>query len=76
MKQGLVLLNNKIKNNNYPAYFVANIHDEWQLEVAEDYVETIGSSGVSAIREVSSIFNLRCPLDGEYKVGENWSETH
>ena len=76
MKQGLVLLNNKIKNNKYPAYFVANIHDEWQLEVAEDYVETIGSSGVSAIREVSSIFNLRCPLDGEYKVGENWSETH
>ena len=21
-------------------------------------------------------FNLRCPLDGEYKVGTTWAETH
>ena len=31
---------------------------------------------VEAIEKAGKHFNLRCPLTGEYKVGENWSETH
>ena len=76
MKQALVILNNIIQENNYPAYFVANIHDEWQLEVHEDYATVVGEAGIEAIKQVTDIFNLRCPLDGEYKIGDNWSETH
>ena len=76
MKTALVLLYNKIKELNLDAKFVANIHDEWQIEVREDQAETVGKLGVEAIQDTATLLNLNCPLDGEYKVGENWSETH
>lgn len=76
MKAALVIFNNKIKENKYDAKFVCNIHDEWQLEVAEDQAELVGQLGVDAIREAGEYLNLRCPLDGEYKIGDGWHETH
>ena len=76
MKQALINLNNKIKENNLDANFVANVHDEWQIEVAEGEAETLGKLGVESIKQAGLDFNLRCPLDGEYNVGENWSESH
>ena len=76
MKTALVLLYNKIKELNLDAKFVANIHDEWQIEVREDQAETVGKLGVEAIQDTATLLNLNCPLDGEYKIGENWRETH
>jgi len=76
MKTALVLLYNKIKELNLDAKFVANIHDEWQIEVREDQAETVGKLGVEAIQDTATLLNLNCPLDGEYKIGDNWSETH
>ena len=29
--------------------FVANVHDEWQIEVRADQAETVGKLGVEAI---------------------------
>ena len=74
MKKALVILNDKIKDLD--AHFVANVHDEWQIEVREDQAEKVGQLGVEAIREAGKALNLNCPLDGEYKIGDNWSETH
>jgi DNA polymerase I-like protein with 3'-5' exonuclease and polymerase domains len=74
MKQAVVLLNEKIKDLD--AHFVANVHDEWQIEVREDLADTVGKLGVEAIIEAGKVLKLKCPLDGEYKVGDNWSETH
>ena len=76
MKQALILLNNKIANHGYDAKFVANVHDEWQIECRKDHAEDVGKLGVFAIKEAGCMLNLNCPLDGAYKVGENWSETH
>ena len=76
MKQALIIFNNKINKNNYNAKFVANVHDEWQLEVKEDVAEEVGKLGVLSIRETTCALKLNCPLDGEYNVGDNWSETH
>ena len=76
MKQALVNLNNKIKENNLDAHFVANVHDEWQIESAGHEAFIVGKHGVESIKQVEHDFNLRCPLDGEYKIGNNWSETH
>jgi len=76
MKQALVLLYDEIKKNSYQAHFVANIHDEWQIETLNEHAELVGQAGVQSIKDVTDIFNLRCPLDGEYKIGDNWSETH
>ena len=76
MKTALVLLDNKIKELKLNARFVANIHDEWQIEVIEHQAEKVGKLGVEALVETATVLNMVCPLDGEYKIGDNWSETH
>ena len=76
MKKGLLILNEKIKEHNLDAKFVGNIHDEWQIEALAEHADQVGKLGVEAIEQAGVHFNLRCPLTGEYKVGDNWSETH
>ena len=76
MKKALTDLDTKYKLNAINYKFVANIHDEWQIEVIEKLSECAGMMAVEAIQKAGEHFNLRCPLDGEYKIGGNWSETH
>ena len=76
MKKALCLLENKLKLNTINYKFVANIHDEWQIEVQESQSEFVGQSAVESIIQAGEHFNLRCPLDGEYKIGDSWYETH
>ena len=76
MKRGLVILNNKLSKMGLDYKFVANIHDEWQLEVKEDQAHIIGTLAVESLRETAAYYTMRCPLDAEYKIGVNWSETH
>jgi DNA polymerase I-like protein with 3'-5' exonuclease and polymerase domains len=76
MKKALCILNDTIKCNKWDAKFVANVHDEFQIECREDIADLVGKAGVQAIKEAGLAYNLRCPLDGEYKVGRNWRETH
>lgn len=53
------------------------IHDEFQAECRTPEIAAVcGQTMVDAIRKVTSDFNLRCPLDGEFKAGANWAETH
>ena len=74
MKRALVLFNDYIKDLD--AYCVANVHDEWQVEVNKDQADEVGKLGVQAIKDAGISFDLNCPLDGEYKVGGSWYETH
>jgi DNA polymerase I len=76
MKQALVLLYKKIHKEKLNAEFVANVHDEWQIEVDVDHAETVGKLAVQSIEEAGAVLGLRCPLTGEYRVGKSWAETH
>jgi DNA polymerase I-like protein with 3'-5' exonuclease and polymerase domains len=76
MKQGLVILHGKLQKEKLRARFVANVHDEWQIECHPDDADAVGKAAVASIKEAGEFFNLRCPLDGEYKIGSNWSKTH
>jgi DNA polymerase I-like protein with 3'-5' exonuclease and polymerase domains len=76
MKQALVLLDGKIRRAKINAQFVANVHDEWQIEVEEQYADTVGKLAVDSIKEAGQVLELRCPLDGEYKKGKTWAQTH
>jgi DNA polymerase-1 len=76
MKQALIILNRKLINANMDARFVANVHDEWQIETTEQDADTVGHFAVQSIRQAGIRLNLRCPLDGEFKVGLNWAATH
>ena len=70
-----------IKDNWYLSddnliYFILNIHDEYQAEVSPEIVEEYKVMAVDAIRKAGEFFNMRCPLTGEAKEGENWYQTH
>jgi DNA polymerase I-like protein with 3'-5' exonuclease and polymerase domains len=76
MKKALCILNDTIQKNKWDAKFVANVHDEFQIECKADIAEKVGKAGRQAIIDAGLAYNLRCPLDGEYKIGKNWRETH
>jgi len=76
MKQALVLLNSKIQQQKLNANFVANVHDEWQIECSQEDADAVGKLAVSSIKEAGEVLGLRCPLDGEYKKGTTWAQTH
>jgi DNA polymerase I-like protein with 3'-5' exonuclease and polymerase domains len=54
----------------------AHVHDEYQTIAREHLAHVVGETAVNAIRKAGESFNFRCPLDGEYKIGSNWAETH
>ena len=76
MKKALVLFHDKTKANKWPVKLVANVHDEFQLEVPKMYATIVGEAAKQSIVEAGEHFKLRCPLDGEFKIGANWRETH
>jgi DNA polymerase I len=51
-------------------------HDEVQIIVREDQAEEVAQITKEKMKEVEKLFNLKCPLDSEYKIGKNWHETH
>jgi DNA polymerase I-like protein with 3'-5' exonuclease and polymerase domains len=76
MKQAVVILHKKLRQSKIDFKFVVNCHDEWQIETTEEAAEFVGKAGVAAIVEAGIVLKMRCPLDGEYKVGNSWKETH
>jgi len=76
MKQAVVILHKKLRQSKIDFKIVANVHDEWQIEVEESRADEAGQLGKQAIKEAGIVLKMRCPLDGEYKVGNSWKETH
>ena len=76
MKKALILLDEYAKQYKIDYKFVLNVHDEFQCEVREDQADFFGGLAVGSIVQAGKYFNLNCPLDGEYKVGETWQQTH
>jgi DNA polymerase-1 len=76
MKKALTLLEEYVIRKQIKAFPVVNVHDEFQYEVEEDKAEEFGKLAVQAIIDAGQQLNIRCPLNGEYKIGNNWSETH
>jgi len=76
MKQATVNLMEAIDTEGLDAKLVLHVHDEVQLEVREDQAERVGQLAVSAMIHAGKQFNIHCPMDGEYKLGNNWAETH
>jgi len=80
MKKALVLMDAKLRSLCYvPGIdyeYVLNVHDEIQTECRPEIAEIVGQTAVESIRKAGEYFKFRCPLDGEYKMGKNWKETH
>ena len=80
MKQSLVRCDTALRRLGWQYgedwAWVANIHDEFQAEVNPDKAEDYGKIAVKSIRQAGDDLRFNCPLDGEYKVGKNWADTH
>jgi DNA polymerase I-like protein with 3'-5' exonuclease and polymerase domains len=76
MKYALTLLEEYVNNKRIKAFPVVNVHDEFQYEVEESRAEEFGKLAVQSIIDAGKQLKVRCPLNGEYKIGNNWSETH
>lgn len=61
---------------DYNYNLVASIHDEYQFEVQSDQAERFGELTIRAMKLVEKSLSVQCPLDSEYKIGNNWAETH
>lgn len=76
MKHSIVILDRLIKDNNLHSVKVLDMHDEAQFECLPEEAEAHGKLTVQSIKEAGVLLNLNCPLDAEYSIGRNWSETH
>ena len=56
--------------------FVAHVHDEVQALVRPEYVDLYKNLAIDSFRKAGEYFNLKCPMTGEARVGQNWMETH
>lgn len=55
---------------------VCQVHDEYQTECIPDKADLLGQCLVEGIRSAGEWLECRCPLDGEYMIGNSWAETH
>jgi len=76
MKKALTRVEDYVIKNQIKAFPIVNVHDEFQYEVEESRAEEFGKLGVQAIIDAGKELKIRCPLDGKYKIGNNWAETH
>lgn len=56
--------------------FVANVHDEWQIECKEQHAAFIGQQACDSIASAGERLRFRCPLAGAFSVGKTWADTH
>ena len=76
MKKALVIFEDFAKQWKLDYRMVGNIHDEVQMEVQDKDAENAGYLMVESIKAAGVAFDMRCPLDGEYKIGLSWADTH
>lgn len=80
MKKALIIADAQLQSEGYKPgidyAWVANIHDEVQCQARAEIAEHIGKTIVQSITRAGEYFNFKCRLDGEYKIGKSWAETH
>ena len=75
-KRWLVEMDRMIWEHGLDAKLVASVHDEYQFEVAKPDIESFTKITKEAIYTTQEILNFKCDLDSDFKVGNNWAETH
>jgi DNA polymerase I-like protein with 3'-5' exonuclease and polymerase domains len=81
MKQVVINIHNNIENNlglihDKDWQQVLMVHDEVQLVCKPQYTEQIRDQAMSAFPQAQKFFGFRCEIEGDSRVGSNWSETH
>jgi len=56
--------------------WVANVHDEVQIECDPSIADEVGKVCLDSARLAGDMFMCKCRIDADYKIGSNWAETH
>lgn len=56
--------------------YCVNCHDEVEVSAHPSIADRLGPLFAQAITEAGRQLGVRCPLDGEYAVGESWADVH
>jgi DNA polymerase-1 len=76
MKKWFMYVDHYLRRRRIRSKIVAMIHDELVLESAEKDVDATTESVILSISQVNKAYNLRCKLECDVQVGNNWSEIH
>ena len=56
--------------------WVASVHDELQVECHPDVANKVGKILCESATTAGELLRSNCKIEAEFKVGNNWSETH
>lgn len=76
MKVASIILDEACERKGIDHKKVGDIHDEGQHEVAVGDAEEFGKLAVQSIVDAGEDLGFSVPLDGDYKIGLSWAETH
>ena len=76
MKKWFMYVDHYLRRRRIRSKIVAMIHDELVLESAEKDVDATTECVILSISQVNKAYNLRCKLECDVQVGNNWSEIH
>ena len=80
VKAGTIILNQDLAKAGFKwgedYRMVLHVHDEMQFVVRKGKIEEFKKIANQLFDKTQKYFNFKCPLAGEIKVGQNWSETH
>jgi DNA polymerase I-like protein with 3'-5' exonuclease and polymerase domains len=81
MKQVVVNIHNNIEQNLGLVHGkdweqVLMVHDEVQLVCKPQYTERIRDQAMSAFPQAQKFFGFQCEIEGDSRVGSDWSKTH
>lgn len=80
MKRATVFFKQKMVEKGWwlsKVFPVLHVHDELQCLVSEELdAHDIGKAMVQSMNEAGKYYEMKIPIDGEYKIGKNWMETH
>ena len=81
MKQVVINIQNNIENSLGLAYDhdwqqLLMVHDEVQIACKPQYTEAIREQAILAFPQAQEFFGFRCNIEGDSRVGSDWSQTH
>lgn len=75
-KRWLLINQQTIKEAQLCCSQLAFIHDELQFECDPKHANDLSTSLVFSAAAAGEYYKLRCPIEAEAKIGNNWAEVH
>lgn len=76
MKYAMLIAHKRLADLDPGCKALIRYHDEEQWSVPKGLGHLAGDIGAKSIAEAGRYLKLNVPLAGDYKVGENWAQTH